>query len=416
MIYKGLSDKLPYTLKFFLNKRRKSGTKFPLACRIMVNRTKSEIFLSKDVEVTEWDEKTGRYCGTTQHHHYLNGKLSEIEGKFQDIYFDLERMRIPIVATMMTNSFSGKRINAFDYTLLTFLDDFVKEIKTKQQEYVPATIQHYIALKGHLQNFLKSLGLKDMRLDAINRNIVDRFDTFLMTWVHPVLNRAMTRNTANRYLTKLKVIIHAAIRKEILVKSPFWGFKISRVRTQRIFLTQEELKLITDHDLCNNASLQRVRDVFIFSVYTGLRFSDVYALKSKAISVGEDGRLWITLNQAKTKDPLHIPMLKPAEDIYKKYEELRKVTGLVLPNLSSQKINTSLKEIAKLTGVTKNFTFHSGRHTFATTITLEQGVGIKTVSQWLGHTSIKSTEVYAQVTKKILSDTAQKLNDGIAGK
>jgi len=118
-------------------------------------------------------------------------------------------------------------------------------------------------------------------------------------------------------------------------------------------------------------------------------------LKAHAVAREVDRNLWITIDQQKTKDALHIPLLKPAEHIYDKYKETRIKTGYILPRISNQKLNLYLKEIGKLTEIQKTLTSHVARHTFATTVTMEKNVDIKTVSKWFGHSSIKSTEVYA---------------------
>lgn len=414
MIAKSLLPKLPYTLKFFLiNTKPNDKNELSLYCRILLNRTKSDFSLDMDVNPNDWDDELGRFKGTTKQLHYLNFKLSEVEGKIQDIYFDFEKQKVKIVAAMLKDGFRGRKFDCCDYSMMSFLDYFIEEAKTKPQIYGLPTINHYYALKSHLATFFKSMRIKDVPLENFNRNMLDRFETWLLSWKHPVLDRAMNRNTANRYLTKLKVIINNAIRKEIITKNPFVGFTIKEVHANKVFLTEDELELIKKHELGNNASLMRVRDMFFFSVYTGLRFSDSMSLRDNAISRGQDGNLWITIDQIKTKDPLHIPLLKPAEEVYTKYEESRKRTGYVLPRLTNQKLNMNLKEICKLVGINKKITYHVGRHTFATTITMEKNVDIKTVSKWLGHSSIKSTEVYAQVTKTQISNTAQRLNDGI---
>ena len=152
------------------------------------------------------------------------------------------------------------------------------------------------------------------------------------------------------------------------------------------------------------------RDFFLFSVYSGLRFSDALALNSENIKHGKKGRLWILGNQKKTGEPIEIPMLKQAKVIYDKYETHRLATGFVLPRLHNQKVNTYLREIMKLAGIKKDVHHHCARHTFATTVLLENGVDIKTVSRWLGHFSVKSTEVYAKVTKDLLENVATKID------
>lgn len=410
-----LDDRLPYSLKFFLIKTKKAKNKLTLYCRIIMNRAKSDFRIGMLVDEDDWDHELGRFKAITKHNHYLNHKLSEIEGKIYEDYLKLTKGGVAVTASILKDAYKGKVIARSDFSTLEFLDLFIQEAESKPQEYGKPTIRHYYALKSHLKEFFKSIGLRDLSLESFNRKMLDKFDTWLLTWKHPVLDRPMNRNTANRYLTKFKVVIHNAVRKEILLRNPYNGFVIRQVRVNKVHLTEQELAKIREHDLGGNPALMRVRDIFLFSTYTGLRFSDAMSLRADAISEGKDGSLWLTIEQIKTKDPLHIPLLKPAVEVFWRHEEQRKVTGYVLPRLTNQKLNLNLKEIARIVGINKKVTHHVARHTFATTIMLEKGVDIKTVSTWLGHSSIKSTEVYAHVTKQRLSETAHRLDQIILG-
>jgi integrase len=284
-----------------------------------------------DVDPQDWDSEAGRFKGTNSNFHYLNFKLSEVEGKLQEIYYSLERQKLTIVASMLKDVYQGKKLDSCDYSLLSFLDYFILEAKAKPQIYGHPTINHYNALKSHLENFFKSMRIKDVPLESFNRNMLDRFENWLLSWQHPVLERAMNENTKNNYLKKLKSVINNAIRKELIVKNPFIGFTLKEVKGKKVFLSEEELSLLAKHDLGGNASLIKVRDIFMFSVYSGLRWSDAVSLRNEHISIGEDGNLWITKDQIKTQEALHIPLLKPAEEIYRKYEGQQQITGFVLP-------------------------------------------------------------------------------------
>ena len=157
-----------------------------------------------------------------------------------------------------------------------------------------------------------------------------------------------------------------AIRKEVIKRNPFSGIKLKTVATNKVFLDADEIRALVTHPLGDNESLKRARDIFLFSVYTGLRHSDVLSLKSENIRKDESGRLWIVTEQVKTNDPIQVPMLEPARAIYDKYEKNRLATGYVLPRRCNQAVNTSLKVIARLVGI-RPITHHCARHTFATT-------------------------------------------------
>ena len=158
-----------------------------------------------------------------------------------------------------------------------------------------------------------------------------------------------------------------------------------------------------------NLKLERLeftKDIFIFSCYTGLAYIDVIQLTPEEIHLGTDGNHWIISSRQKTGSPLRIPILPKAwviMDRYKNYPR-SKYNGTIFPVISNQKLNSYLKEVADLCNITKNLTFHLARHTFATTVTLSNGVPIETVSKMLGHTSIKTTQIYARIVDAKISE------------
>ena len=146
--------------------------------------------------------------------------------------------------------------------------------------------------------------------------------------------------------------------------------------------------------------LRRIKDLFIFQIYTGLAYADLQALSKDNIEVGVDGRQWIVINRTKTGNRSAIPILPRALEVLNRY-------NYNLPLCSNQKFNSYLKEIATTCGISKSITTHTARHTFATTITLSHKVPIETVSRMLGHTDLKTTQIYAKVTdQKTASDMA----------
>ena len=160
--------------------------------------------------------------------------------------------------------------------------------------------------------------------------------------------------------------------------------------------------------------LNQVRDVFLFSCYTGLAYADVNKLKRSEISTGIDSQKWIFTTRQKTDTASRIPLLPVALDLLKKYEDYPACIneGKLLPVLSNQKMNAYLKEIADVCGIQKELTFHIARHTFATTVTLANGVSIESVSKMLGHKNIRTTQHYA----KILDSTVSRDMDMLRGK
>ena len=152
--------------------------------------------------------------------------------------------------------------------------------------------------------------------------------------------------------------------------------------------------------------MQLVRDIFVFAYYTGLAYVDITKLNAQNIQKGNDGKNWIIIDRTKTESRCRIPILPVAQDILLKYEDHPATcsSGRVLPVLSNQKMNSYLKELADICGITKNLSMHVARHTFATSVTLANGVPIETVSKMLGHTSLKTTQIYARIVDSKISE------------
>lgn len=214
------------------------------------------------------------------------------------------------------------------------------------------------------------------------------------------------------YIKKLKKIVRLCVANDWLAKDPFMSYKIKIRDTHRTYLLEEEIKTIIEKNLAIER-LRVVRDIFIFSCYTGLAYSDVAKLTSSDISTGIDGEKWIFTTRTKTDTATRVPLLPPALAIIQKYantpESLN--NGKLLPVLSNQRMNSYLKELADICGINKELTFHCARHTFATTVTLTNGVPIETVSNMLGHRSLRTTQHYAKILDKKVSDDMQILRE-----
>ena len=210
-------------------------------------------------------------------------------------------------------------------------------------------------------------------------------------------------NTTAKFMQTFKMIVIIAKNNGWIYTDPFSNYKIRLKRVDRGYLTDAELQKIMKKKFPTKR-LEQVRDVFLFSCYTGLSYVDVKELKAGDIKISFDGKPWIMIHRHKTDTPVNVPLLKIPQMLLQKYEgQLPK--GQLLPVLSNQKLNSYLKEIADLCGINKNITFHLARHTFATTTTLAKGVPIETVSKMLGHTNIETTQIYARITnEKIRKD------------
>ncbi len=220
---------------------------------------------------------------------------------------------------------------------------------------------------------------------------------------HP---KALSQNTIMKHIQRLRKMVTLAYHLEWLERDPFVRWKPKYEKTNHEFLSETELENLEKYNF-NSDRLDRVRDLFVFSCYTGISYVDIMALTADNLMKGIDGGNWIITKRQKTKNSVKVPLLSNAEEIIEKYcdHPMTSVTASLLPIITNEKLNVYLKEVANHVGIKKNLTFHMARHTFATTITLSNGVPIETVSKILGHTKIATTQIYARVLEhKVSSD------------
>jgi site-specific recombinase XerD len=263
-----------------------------------------------------------------------------------------------------------------------------------------ATYGKYRTTLDHTKAFLKwKLERTDIEISSISFSFITDFEF----WLKSVQN--CNHNTTIKYISNLRKIINLCIKNGWLIRDPFVGFKMTKKEVIREILTEEELQTLISKDI-QNPRIRQVRDIFIFSCFTGLAYIDAKRLKRSEIVIGMDGERWIYTRRKKTDSPTRIPLLPVVQDIMEIYKDHPQCLNqdCLLPVPSNAKLNAYLKEVADICGIDKYLTFHIARHTFATTVTLNNGVPIESVSKMLGHKSIKITQIYAKILDKKVSE------------
>jgi site-specific recombinase XerD len=235
----------------------------------------------------------------------------------------------------------------------------------------------------------------DMSIREITPAFIEQFYLYIRK------NVGCAHNTAMKFIQRFRTIVNFAKSTGLVVPDPFVNYKFRFERTDRGYLTQEEIERIMDKKF-STKRLEQVKDIFVFSCFCGLAYIDVKNLRKNNIRTSFDGSLWIMGKREKTGVCFNIPLLDIPQMILDKYKG-KLPHGHVLPVLSNQKTNSYLKEIGDVCGIDKNLTFHLARHTFAT-FTLSKGVSIESVSKMLGHTNIRTTQIYARITDSKISD------------
>lgn len=275
------------------------------------------------------------------------------------------------------------------------------------KDFAPGTFIRYKTSFDHTRSFIQWKYKKDdIPIKKLDYDFISDYSFWLKTV------RGCSHNTTLKYLANFKKVVLTCVKKGWLSRDPFIGFKMTKKEIERDYLSSEELKYLTEK-VFRIERLAQVRDIFLFSCYTGLAYIDVKNLKRNQIVIGIDKEKRIVTKRKKTDSTVKLPLLPTALDIISKYKVHPKCTseGSVLPVLSNQKMNADLKEIADLCGIEKELTFHIARHTFATTVTLGNGVPMETVSKMLGHSSLKQTQHYAKILDTKISSDMQKLRN-----
>ncbi|WP_295433755.1 site-specific integrase [uncultured Prevotella sp.] len=402
-------SKSTFKILFYLRKNQvnKDGL-VSIMVRLTVNGDVAQFSSKLNINPENWDVTLGRAKGNSIKARQMNELLEDIRTSLKNHYRDIEMQETYVTAEKVRNAFLG--ITTRQRTLLELFkkhnDDARKLVGISKSA---ATLSKYDRCYKRLEEFMKArYNISDIALKEINHMFITDFENYLRT------ESKCNENTTAKFMQTFKMIVIVAKNNGWIFGDPFANYKIRLKRVDRGYLTDAELQKLMRKKF-QTKRLEQVRDVFLFSCYTGLAYVDVKELKASNICISFDGKPWIMTRRHKTDTPVNVPLLKVPLAILKKYEgQLPK--GQLLPVLSNQKLNSYLKEIADLCGIQKNITFHLARHTFATTTTLAKGVPIETVSKMLGHTNIETTQIYARITnEKIRRDMealANKLETG----
>ncbi|MFS4457331.1 site-specific integrase [Maribacter sp. 2304DJ31-5] len=398
------------TLKVLIFTRDHSNNpkRLTIYARITVDGRRAEISLKRYVSENEWDENRSRVVGFSQKTRLLNSYLDEVYVQIMDSHKQLLSEGKVITAQSIKARFLGQ-----DNQNKTLKELIKYHNQTQVLILRPGTMKNYYSTEKYLHKFLdEKLKLPDIYLKQLDYKFITDFEQYLRTYKPKKARKTCANNGAMKHLERLMKMANLAVRLEWLQKDPFRNYKLNFHKTERRYLTERELQRIEETTF-NGAGYEKVKDVFLFSCYTGLSHIDVKELKSHQLVLGIDENLWIHTKREKTNETLKIPLLSKAKEIIEKYTKNTRpdVFGKLLPVFSNQKTNSYLKVIAKACGINKHMTFHTARHTFATTVTLSNGVPIETVSKLLGHTKLSTTQIYARVLQKKVGEDMQNLMD-----
>ena len=385
--------KTNFSMLFYVKKQKnyKSGDA-PIYLRITVDGKRSEITTNRECNPEKWNNKSGRLVGNKEEVKSFNSFLDNLQAKVYEAHRYLSENEKLITAETLKHRMIGKAEKAH-MLIDIFRDHNSKMAALVGKDFACGTLERYKTSLSHTQEFLNSqYNISDIDIKKIDHSFIAGYDFFLRS-THSCAN-----NTAVKYISNFGKIIRICLSNGWITVDPFANYKGKIKTVDRVYLSKDELQRMADKRF-EIDRLGQVRDIFLFCCFTGLAYVDVKKLKTLQITKGLDGEQWIFINRQKTEGRSAIPLLPTAVKLIEKYSNhplcVNKCMPLPVP--SNQKMNGYLKEIAAMCGIDKILTSHIARHTFATTITLSNGVPIETVSKMLGHSSLKQTQHYAKI-------------------
>ena len=380
----------------------------PIYTRVTVNTKRFEFSTNKYINPDKWSSEGSKVKGSTEEARTINSHLDYLKSQVLEAEKKLFKKDISLNSENLKNELFG--LSETKRMLVPIFQDHNNKIKELVgKEYAPGTLERYTTSLKHTIEFMQwKYNVSDIDITKIDHAFVTDYEF----WLRSVRNCA--NNTAVKYLKNFNKIIKLCLANDWLEKNPFANYKSKVKEVERVYLTEVEIQSIIEKDF-KTERLSLVRDIFLFSCFTGLAYIDVKNLTKSHISFGIDGEKWIFTHRQKTESASKIPILPVTQMIIDKYENHPQCNNedKLLPILSNQKMNAYLKEIAGVCEIEKELTFHIARHTFATTVTLTNGVPIESVSKMLGHKNIQSTQHYARIVDKKVGDDMHLLSQKI---
>ena len=396
----------------FYIKAQKANNKgeAPIFARISYKTSETSISTGKSIELQRWEEtKKLRGLLKLEKEKIIKQGLDNfqlaIEKKFNELY----KIDPDVSLLLLKKELTGKtKTKNNSITILEVMEKhnayFRKKVEAGDRS--PASLQKYERAKDLLKNYMeKQYGLNDMESTEVNGAFVHNLEEFLTYESIYKGRKGIKNNSVVKYIKSYKTACNHCFKLDLLLKNPFNVYQGRLNVKDAIFLTQEELNKI-ERKKISFERLQRVRDIFLFCTYTGYAPVDASKLTSENIFRGNKGELWLMTTRTKTAIRANVPILPPVLKVIERYKGKQ---DSLIPKISNQKMNAYLKELADICGIDKHLTWYVARHTFATTVTLGNGVSLENVSAMMGHTNIKQTQHYAKVLDHNVMNDMQKV-------
>ena len=398
-----------FKVLFYLKRNKeKTQSVVPLMGRITVNGTISQFSAKLSVPERLWEVRGGRAKGRSLEADRINRYLDDIRSQIDRHYRDIRDRESYVTAEKVKNAWLGfgKRYRTLLSTFRSFTDDLHGRIGVDRSKN---TWYRYLATMKHLQAFLTAkYRVSDIALAELEQSFIEQFHVYLKT------ERALKLTSICRYLDCLINVVKVSFNDGIMPRNPFASYRYNEPTPERAFLNEAEI-LTLQHAALRTKKQRIIRDLFLFSCFTGICYADMKSLVWKQFEQDAHGDWWVTGNRCKTDTQYVVKLLPAALSILERCRDdgAERVFSFI-PHLNT--VDRSLKRIAVLCGIDKKLTFHCARHTYATTICLMNGVSLETLSKMLGHKRITTTQTYAKVTQPMVDREVEMLKEKLADK
>ena len=394
-------ERSSFAILFFIreSKVRKDGNA-PIEAMITINGERCSFSTGKKVKVTSWDKNKQLVKGKDEEAVSLNNYLKTVKAKLYEKEAELLDRGFVITAQLLYDAYFDKVECLKEKSLLSILEEHNAERKAMVGKTVaPATYWVFEYTARLLKEFIQSKYQRDdLYLRELNLSFIQGFHSFLLS------EKKMGQNSSTKHLKFLKKLLNLAVSNSYISYNPVNAYKVEREPVEIDFLDEEELKRIINFDT-PIPRFERAKDMFLFGCFTGLSYIDIKTLTAEHFEKDATGRIWIKKRRIKTGVLSRIPLLPIAKLILDKYKGGDKL----LPIQDPADINKYLKDIAILCNIKKRITFHTSRHTFASTVTLANNISLEVVSKMLGHTNTRMTTHYAKLIDRCIGEQMDRL-------
>lgn len=380
-------------VSFMVRSDKKESGMSPVLMMLFLEGRRAYVSTGLVAELKNWDSKYGRFVGDPSKVNTKNEFLERMKMDVLRIYNEMKSKDDDITVDILRQKLKGEadtKAKSLIECCQVYNSSFEKLVGIEIGEI---TFGRYATFAARISEFITTkLKLKDIYLTDIKYSFGIEYEHYLKTELK------LHQNTLVKYIQYLNRVLDYCVKYEWLEKNVLFGYKCPVKETKREYLSQDELHRIMEK-VINIDRLREVRDIFVFCCHTGYAYKDAAELTPDHIGMGINGRKWIYTSRQKTDNVSNVPLLDQAMEIIEKYKDhpICVSKNRLLPMKSNQKLNSYLKELADICGITKPMTMHIARHTFATTVLLSNGVSMEATSKMLGHSSLKTTQIYGKI-------------------